>query len=136
MFLLFFMHEKKGVAQHGESSDKGRVSAASFVFKQAGVFPPVIAYFYAAPVATNELQPFLGGSLVEGFRGEVVANLFFVRFVGARFSPNFYDGLDVRESDLHGRDALDGNFASIDPPMRFFGLGKRGERFFALSSAS
>jgi hypothetical protein len=42
----------------------------------------VIADLYAAPVTSDEFKPLLGGAPIEGFGGEVVADLFFVCLVG------------------------------------------------------
>jgi hypothetical protein len=130
------VREQQDVAQHGERTDKYRIPTTRLVFEQARVFSPVVTDFHTAPVTSNQIQPLFGGALVEGFGGEIVANLFFIRLVGGRFSPDFDDGLDVRELDLRGRDALDGDFALVDSPVRFFYLGKKGESFFTLNSAS
>lgn len=62
MDLLFGVEEEQDVAQQPESSDDAGLLAGGFVFKQAGIFAPVVAVLYSAPVPSYELFPLLGRS--------------------------------------------------------------------------
>jgi len=57
--LLFVEEEEQNVSKHGESGHDVWVSAAGFVFEQACVLPPVVAYFDATPMTADKLQPLL-----------------------------------------------------------------------------
>ena len=56
---------QQGIAQQGDGADDVGIAAAGSIFSAAGVAPPMVAVFHAAPMATDQFQP-LGGRAVGG----------------------------------------------------------------------
>ena len=51
---------QQGVAQQGDGADDVGVAAAGAIFSAAGVAPPMVAVFHAAPMAADQFQPLRG----------------------------------------------------------------------------
>ena len=97
---------QQGIAQQGDGADDVGVAAAGPIFSAAGVAPPMVAVFHAAPMAADQFQPLRG----RAFGGREAADEAAKVGSGRALSP--HDG---------GVDAQDRPRKREVGPQRFYG---------------
>lgn len=122
---VFDVEEQDYVAHDGEVSNDLLVAAAGFVFKEDGVFTPMVSYFTACPVVPDNPQPLFGAVFVRVMAAQVIG-IFPCLRLGTRLAANMNNGAHMREPELHGFDRFDGNAALGQPAMRLLELFKKG----------
>ena len=65
---------QKGAADQGEVGHQIGIAAAGAVFAAKGIAAPVVAIFYSAPVAADEVDPAFVRALRRLLTGEGLAN--------------------------------------------------------------
>ena len=126
--MVFVKQTQKGVADEGEVGHQIGIAAAGAVFAAKGIAAPVVAIFYSAPVAADEVDPAFVRALRRLLTREVVSGFeggFAGLFLGA---TALHCNQSTREGKVDG-DGFDwpqDQAALFDSPVTGLGLDKRG----------
>ena len=127
--MVLVKQTQKGAADQGEVGHQIGIAAAGAVFAPKSIAAPVVAIFYSAPVAADEVDPALVRALRGALTGEVVSGFeggFAGLFLGAT-ALDCNQGAGEGKVDGDGFDGPQDQAALFDSPVTDLGLDKRGD---------